>query len=75
MPIMTREGHCEFDGCEKQIKAKRLCQYHYHKALYPRNCDRPNVILKKKKVDALSGAEIWALIEADLKNGKLKLNR
>lgn len=73
MTRMTREGHCEFDGCEKKIKAKRLCQYHYHKALYPRYCDRPNVVLKKKQINVISGEDLWALIESDLKSGKLKI--
>lgn len=73
MTRMTREGHCEFAACEKKIKAKRLCQYHYYKSLYPRNYDRPNVVLKKKQVHSISGEDLWALIESDIKNGKLIL--
>ena len=75
MTRMTREGHCEFEGCERKIKAKRLCQYHYYRALYPKHYDRPNVVLKKKQINVISGENLWALIESDLKSGKLVLNK
>jgi hypothetical protein len=74
MTRMTREGHCEHPECEEKIKAKRLCQHHYYKMLYPKHYDRPNVVLKKKKINVISGEDLWALIEADLKSGKISLS-
>ena len=78
MPRMSRDGHCEFDGCTEKIKAKRLCQRHYYKYLYPNFSDRPSVALKKKQPKEpkvrVTGQELWSLIEADLKSGKLILN-
>ncbi len=78
---MSREGHCEFEGCEKKIKAKRLCQYHYYKYLYPEHRDRPNVVLKKDlkygvapKFSGVSGEELWNLISKDIAAGNLSLN-
>ena len=70
---MSREGSCEYGSCEEKIKAKRLCQYHYYKELYPRNRDRPNVFPKKDPKPDTSGRDIWDLIAEDLKSGKLVL--
>ena len=33
---------CQNDNCDKTVKAKGLCQYHYYKSLYPHNSKRPN---------------------------------
>ncbi len=74
-PYVGREGHCQHPGCDKKIKAKRLCQYHYHKDLYPRYRDRPNVVLKKTPKGEPSGEELWQLIANDIANGKLILNK
>ncbi len=74
-PYLGREGHCEHEGCDKKIKARRLCQYHYHKYLYPTYADRPNVVLKKKLKRELSGEELWQLIAQDLASGNLILNK
>ena len=69
---MSREGHCQIQGCTKKIKARRMCQHHYYKHLYPKYSDRPNVFPKKKIKEDIS--EVWELISQDLKNGKLTLN-
>ena len=68
---MNREGHCQVKGCTKKIKAKRMCQYHYHKHLYPTYSDRPNV--NPKKNPKLTNDEIWELIKADIESGKISL--
>lgn len=70
---ISREGHCDFEGCKTKIKAKRLCQYHYYKELYPRNRDRPNVFPKKDPKPGALGSDIWDLIAKDLQSGKLTI--
>ncbi len=70
---MSREGSCEYEGCAKKIKAKRLCQYHYYKELYPRNRDRPNVFPKKYPKPDVLDSDIWDLIVEDLKSGRLTI--
>ena len=39
---------CSNEGCEKQVRSKGLCQYHYFKHLYPTNADRPSIAAKAK---------------------------
>jgi hypothetical protein len=73
-PYLGRDGHCERDGCDKKIKARRLCQYHYHKDLYPRYRDRPNVVLKKQAMQEISSEELWDLIAKDIANGSIVLS-
>ena len=70
---MSREGSCEYSGCGKRIKAKRLCQYHYYKELYPRNRDRPNVFPKKDPKPEALARDIWDLIAKDLQSGRLTI--
>jgi hypothetical protein len=68
---MSREGHCQIQGCTKKIKARRMCQYHYYKHLYPAYSDRPNVF-PKKNPKAIN-EDVWKLIAADIESGKISL--
>jgi len=31
---------CQVDGCNRKLRCKGLCQYHYHKGLYGKYKDR-----------------------------------
>lgn len=33
-PLQSRNGHCDAEGCKRDVLAKRLCTKHYQRALF-----------------------------------------
>ena len=53
---------CTKENCNSKVKARGLCQYHYHKFLYPTNADRG--INKKIEIDY---DDFWEFVKKELR--------
>lgn len=53
---------CTVDGCEKRIKCKRMCHYHYHKALYPTHAARGEL----RKNEEIDYNDFWEFVKKEL---------
>lgn len=53
---------CITENCNSKVKARGLCQYHYHKLLYPTNADRG--ANKKEDIDY---NDFWEFVKKELR--------
>lgn len=53
---------CTTDNCNAKVKAKGLCQYHYHKSRYPTHADRG-----VNKYEHIDYNDLWEFVKKELR--------